>query len=196
MMALFAGYALFMAGFEQAGVSLNLFAERYTHCQLFGWQIPPGTFQAVTPLFVILFAPVFATLWLALGRRGQDPHPLSKFAVGLGLLGSGVCGDGTRIELRAEGRTGLTRTAHRDLLDSRMGRPLPVARGLVLHVATRSHAPGRPGAPRLLPRDRARQQFRQPAIGLVRPRKHPRDPATLSHAHHSGLGGRTHLVGT
>jgi POT family proton-dependent oligopeptide transporter len=89
MMALFAGYALFMAGFEQAGASLNLFADRYTNRELFGWEVPAGVFQAATALFVIVFAPMFAALWLLLGRHERDLVPLTKFAVGLGLLGAG-----------------------------------------------------------------------------------------------------------
>jgi proton-dependent oligopeptide transporter, POT family len=86
MAALFAAYATFYAGFEQGGASLNLFAERYTERHLFGWELPAGMLQGVTALYTILFAPAFAALWLALGRRGRDPAPSAKFAAGLALL--------------------------------------------------------------------------------------------------------------
>jgi len=84
---LFAAYAAFYAGFEQGGASMNLFAERYTDRHVMSWVIPAGVLQGTTALITILFAPVFAALWLALGRRGRDPSPPLKFAAGLALLG-------------------------------------------------------------------------------------------------------------
>ena len=89
MAALFAAYAAFFAGFEQGGASLNLFAERYTNRHIFGWIVPAGVLQGTTALVTILFAPLFAALWIALGRRGRNPTPPVKFAIGLGLLGLG-----------------------------------------------------------------------------------------------------------
>ena len=90
MAVLFAAYAAFFAGFEQGGASMNLFAERYTDRHLLGWVMPAGVLQGTTALVTILFAPVFAALWLALGRRGRDPSPPLKFAIGLTLLGLGT----------------------------------------------------------------------------------------------------------
>jgi POT family proton-dependent oligopeptide transporter len=87
MIALFVGYATFYAGFEQGGASLNLFAERYTNRDIFGWHMPAGVLQGTTALVTILFAPAFAALWIALGRRGRDLSPSAKFAAGLALLG-------------------------------------------------------------------------------------------------------------
>ena len=89
MGALFTAYAAFFAGFEQAGASLNLFAERYTHRTLLGWSMPAGVLQGATSFYTILFAPVFAALWIALGRRGKDPAPTAKFSIGLVLLAFG-----------------------------------------------------------------------------------------------------------
>ena len=89
MMVLFAGYATFFAGFEQGGASLNLFAERYVDRHFLGWTIPAGVLQSVTPLICILFAPLFAALWLGLSKRGGDWMPSTKFAAGLALLGGG-----------------------------------------------------------------------------------------------------------
>ncbi len=86
LIILFFTTSLFYAGSEQAGASFNLFAQRYTDRAVFGWQIPAGVFQATTSLYVILFAPVFAALWIALGKRGKDPLPTLKFAVGFVLL--------------------------------------------------------------------------------------------------------------
>jgi POT family proton-dependent oligopeptide transporter len=89
MLALFAACATFYAGVEQTGASFNLFAERYTDLGFLGWRMPAGVLQATNALFVILFAPAFAALWLALGRRGKDLSPPAKMAVGLVLMGVG-----------------------------------------------------------------------------------------------------------
>jgi POT family proton-dependent oligopeptide transporter len=90
MMVLFAAYAIFYAGFEQGGASMNLFAERYTDRRLFGWSFPAGMLQGATALYTILLAPVFAALWLSLGKRGRDLSPPAKFATGLALLSVGT----------------------------------------------------------------------------------------------------------
>ena len=69
---------------------MNLFAERYTDRRLMGWSFPAGILQGATALYTILLAPVFAALWIALGRRGKDLSPPTKFATGLGLLSLGI----------------------------------------------------------------------------------------------------------
>jgi POT family proton-dependent oligopeptide transporter len=89
IIALFSACAMFWAGFEQAGASFNLFAERHTDRNMFGWEMPAGALQAVNPLFIIIFAPVFAAIWVNLGRRNLDPSAPAKFAVGLILMGCG-----------------------------------------------------------------------------------------------------------
>jgi len=83
--------AMFWSGFEQAGSSLNLFAERYTHRVIAAlrFEIPAGWFQSLNPVFIITFAPVFAALWVALARRNLNPSLPAKFALGLVLLGMG-----------------------------------------------------------------------------------------------------------
>jgi proton-dependent oligopeptide transporter, POT family len=86
---LFVGYALFASSFEQAGSTLNLFADRNTNTTLFGYSFPSSWFQSVNALFVILFAPVFAWLWVKMGRSGNEPGPVLKFAFGLLLVGAG-----------------------------------------------------------------------------------------------------------
>ena len=69
MFALFIACAMFWAGFEQAGASLNLFADRYTDRNIFGWDMPAGVLQSVNPLFIIIFAPVFAAIWVSARPR-------------------------------------------------------------------------------------------------------------------------------
>lgn len=89
---LFIASAMFWAGFEQAGSSLNIFADRFTQ-RVFSlgatFEIPAGWFQMANPIFVITLAPVVAALWLALARRGRDISLPAKFAIGLLLLALG-----------------------------------------------------------------------------------------------------------
>jgi POT family proton-dependent oligopeptide transporter len=88
---LFIASALFWAGFEQAGSSFNLFAERYTARNLgfFKFVIPTGWFQSLGPVFIISLAPVMASLWVALNRRSLNPSLPAKFGLGLILLSAG-----------------------------------------------------------------------------------------------------------
>ena len=82
---LFILIAIFWSGFEQAGSSLNLFAQGLTERSLFGIQMPAGWFQSVNPMFIILLAPVFGMLWVWLEKRNADPSIPAK--AGMGLLG-------------------------------------------------------------------------------------------------------------
>jgi POT family proton-dependent oligopeptide transporter len=89
IVVLFLASAMFWSGFEQAGSSLNLFADRYTERVLLGWTLPAGWFQSLEASFVIVLAPAVAAAWLALGRRGANPCVPVKFAWGLLFLGLG-----------------------------------------------------------------------------------------------------------
>ncbi|MCX6926160.1 MAG: peptide MFS transporter [Verrucomicrobia bacterium] len=91
IIVLFVSSALFFAGFEQAGSSFSLFAERYTNRSLdaLRFVIPTGWFQMLGPIFVVSLAPVMAALWVALARRGREPSLPAKFGGGLILLAAG-----------------------------------------------------------------------------------------------------------
>jgi len=89
MLALFVAATVYYAGQEQAGTSLTLFADRYTDRHIFGWNMPAGMFQGISSLYILIFAPLFSALWIALGRRGKDPSMPVKFAIGLALMGAG-----------------------------------------------------------------------------------------------------------
>ena len=84
---LFIAAAIFWSGFEQAGSSMNLFAERLTNRTVFGWEAPATWLQSINPLFIIVLAPVFGSLWVRLGSR--NPSILTKFTYGLIQLGLG-----------------------------------------------------------------------------------------------------------
>lgn len=89
IIVLFFAAAMFWAGFEQAGSSLNLFAERYTDRLIGTFEVPAGWFQTLNPAFIIILAPLVASLWVALARRQMDPSTPAKFGIGLILLGAG-----------------------------------------------------------------------------------------------------------
>jgi proton-dependent oligopeptide transporter, POT family len=89
MIALFIACMMFWAGFEQTGSSLNLFADRYTDRVIFGWEMPAGVLQNINPFFIVVFSPIFAALWVQLGKRNLDPSAPAKFALGLVLMGVG-----------------------------------------------------------------------------------------------------------
>jgi POT family proton-dependent oligopeptide transporter len=89
---LFLAAALFWSGFEQAGSSMNLFADRLTDRVMFGWEMPASWLQSVNPLLIISLAPVFGWLWVFLARRHLEPSSPVKFSLGLILLGAGVPG--------------------------------------------------------------------------------------------------------
>lgn len=88
---LFLASAIFWSGFEQAGSSLNLFADRHTVRTLpvTGFEIPSGWFQSLNAGFVILFAPVVAALWTAASRRNSEVPLVAKIALGLVFLAAG-----------------------------------------------------------------------------------------------------------
>lgn len=83
----FFGAAMFWSGFEQAGSSMSLFADRYTDLNLGGWAVPASWFQSVNAIFIILLAPVAGWVWIKLGRH--NPSSPAKFGVGLVFLGLG-----------------------------------------------------------------------------------------------------------
>jgi POT family proton-dependent oligopeptide transporter len=80
---------VFWAAFEQAGSSMNFFAERRIDRTIGSWEIRTAWFQSVNPLAIMLFAPLFAVLWTRLGARKREPSTPTKMAMGLYLLGIG-----------------------------------------------------------------------------------------------------------
>ena len=80
---------VFWAFFEQAGSSLNLFADRNVDRVVFGWEVPAAVMQSINPGFILLFGGVFAWMWTALDRVGLNPSTPLKFGLGIIQLGLG-----------------------------------------------------------------------------------------------------------
>ena len=83
IVVLFIFAMIFWSAFEQQPTSLNLFARDFTDRHIFGWEMPTTWVQLINPLFVILLAPVFAAIWVALARRGTELSSPMKFGFGL-----------------------------------------------------------------------------------------------------------------
>ncbi|SDQ49691.1 peptide MFS transporter [Brevundimonas sp. 374] len=112
------GSVVFFTLFEQAGTSLNLFADRNVDLsitpqafQLLGvtvgtpaqiaaaglstsgpWidaTITAAQTQSFNAGFILIFAPIMAALWSFLGKRNLDPNPTLKFGLGLLQVGLG-----------------------------------------------------------------------------------------------------------
>ncbi len=121
-MVLIFGAVVFFTLFEQAGTSLNLFADRNVDLsliaspitlELFGQSFFLGTrdmalaadvpdnvrwidmgitaaqTQSFNAGFILIFAPLFAAMWLFLGKHNRDPNPVMKFGLGLIQVGLG-----------------------------------------------------------------------------------------------------------
>ena len=76
---------LFWGLFEQAGGSINLYTDRYVEIG----DVPASLFQSINPIYIILLAPLFAGLWVLLGKRGLEPSAPAKFGIALLLVGAG-----------------------------------------------------------------------------------------------------------
>ena len=95
---------LFWAFFEQAGSSLNVYTQQHVDRRLFGIQVPAAVFQSLVAIYIVVFGPVFAALWLWLARRGREPSAVAKFGLALVALGAGflilVAGAGSTADAR------------------------------------------------------------------------------------------------
>lgn len=70
---------------EQAGSSMNLFADRLTHTSIGSWEFPSSWLQSAIPVYVIILAPILSRLWVRLGDK--QPSSPAKFALSLLFVG-------------------------------------------------------------------------------------------------------------
>ena len=80
---------LFWGLFEQAGSSLNIFTDEQVDRNLLGWEVPASMFQSINAFYIMTLGPVFAGLWVWLGKKGWEPSAPMKFALALMQLGLG-----------------------------------------------------------------------------------------------------------
>jgi proton-dependent oligopeptide transporter, POT family len=104
-MTLIFGSILFWALFEQAGSSLNLFTDRHVDRNILGMEAKASMFQSINAIYIVLLGPIFAALWVWMGRKGIEPSAPAKFGLGVIQLGLGflvlvagaAAGDGTMV---------------------------------------------------------------------------------------------------
>lgn len=87
--SMFIFITIFWTAFEQAGGLLNLFAQDHTDRMIGAFEIPAGWFQSANALYIVLFAPVFAWLWVKLGKMNLNPSAPIKVAAGMVLTAIG-----------------------------------------------------------------------------------------------------------
>ncbi len=89
LLLLFVGAAAFWSGFDQSAGSLSIFTRDYVNLTFGSFQAPVSWTQFLNPLFVVMFAPFFAYLWIYLGKKNLNPNTPIKFAIGLIFMGLG-----------------------------------------------------------------------------------------------------------
>ncbi|MBS0432548.1 MAG: peptide MFS transporter [Proteobacteria bacterium] len=90
MLIIFAFNILFWMFYYQLGTSFNFLAENLVDRKLFGgWVFPVGWFQSVSPLTIIVLAPLLTLAWAWLDRRRLEPSIPRKFGLGLVFNGLG-----------------------------------------------------------------------------------------------------------
>lgn len=80
---------VFWSLFEQQGTSLTLLADQQFNRDLGIFELTAAQVQSMNPLFIVLFAPVFAWMWMRLAQRGWEPSTPAKFGIAMLLVGFG-----------------------------------------------------------------------------------------------------------
>jgi len=79
----------FWMGFEQAGGSMNLFADKQTERSLAGFEVPASWFQTINPALILVLAPFFSMMWTAINRSRFSLPDTAKQGLGIIVLGLG-----------------------------------------------------------------------------------------------------------
>jgi len=86
---LFLAAVVFWAIYDQSGSTINEFVSKFTETNVGGFAVPISWIQSINPVFIIIFAPIFAVLWTKLGQRAPSTpikFAMAIFGVGLSFL--------------------------------------------------------------------------------------------------------------
>jgi proton-dependent oligopeptide transporter, POT family len=83
MVALAIGCVAFFALFEQAGSTMNAFADERTRTVAFGKAFPSAWFQSVNSVFIILLSPIFAWFFVWIVAKKYAFNDIKKFGAAL-----------------------------------------------------------------------------------------------------------------
>ena len=175
----FLAAAIFWAGFEQAGSTFNLFADRYTDRMILGWEMPASWLQSVNSVFIILLAPAFGALWLRLAAKNLNPSLPLKMALGLIQLGLGFLVMYFAAKAGAGRQPGAAHLAGTDLPAAYHRRALPEPDRHVGRDQAVTQALQWPDDGYLVHGHRAGQPDRRPGRGRVHRQQRRRDAAAL-----------------
>ncbi|RMG80661.1 MAG: MFS transporter [Bacteroidetes bacterium] len=99
---------VFWGAFEQAGGLMNIYTKEKVNRMLFGWEIPASTFQALNPLFIMIFGTPVAWFWARRKAKGKEASSLFKMAVGTLIMGTGfLMMSGAALEAETAGKASL-----------------------------------------------------------------------------------------
>ncbi|MCW2710877.1 MAG: putative oligopeptide transporter [Marmoricola sp.] len=85
MMPLFVCSAVFWSLYQQQFTVVTIYSDERLNRSLFGWEMPISWVQSINPVFIIVLAGVFASLWTRLGERA--PSTPMKFGLATVLMG-------------------------------------------------------------------------------------------------------------
>ncbi len=82
---LFIASAVFWTLFQQQFTVLAIYSDQRLNRVVFGVELPPSIVGSINPIFIIIFAGVFAAMWTKLGEK--QPSTPVKFAIGTTIMG-------------------------------------------------------------------------------------------------------------
>lgn len=111
MVVLFLSFLIvivFWGAFEQAGGLMNLYTDEKVNRFILGIEVPASIFQALNPIFIMLFGTAVASFWIRWRRKGRESSSLFKMAIGTIVMGSGfLLMSGAALQADAVGKASL-----------------------------------------------------------------------------------------
>jgi proton-dependent oligopeptide transporter, POT family len=89
IIVIFIATTVFYTGYEGQGSSLNIFADRYTDMFIGTFEMPAGWLQSFPAIFVVIFVPMFAALWIWTAKKKVAISTPVKMSLGLVFMGLG-----------------------------------------------------------------------------------------------------------
>lgn len=85
MVPMFVASAVFWSLYQQQFTVMTIYSDQRLNRNLFGWTMPVSWVQSINPVYIIIFAGLFAAMWTKLGER--QPSTPVKFGLGTTLMG-------------------------------------------------------------------------------------------------------------
>jgi POT family proton-dependent oligopeptide transporter len=79
---------VFWGVYEQQGNTMQLWADKNTDWNFFGWEMPSTWFQSMNPAMIFAFAPLLNIFWAKQAAKNKEPSSVSKMALGCIMLGA------------------------------------------------------------------------------------------------------------